>query len=593
MDMLLRSINIVNLADIFRRHHGASPAPYLIAKERKALAREYAVENGIWEDLDNHFRPDQPIPVIKRSVYRNYRRIGDRTVPQARAGERMRELRRAFLALWLEHPKADLDYLQDLLWAYCDDWTWVMAAHEGRAIDLGAATLGATLAEILYVLRHQLEEEVTKRVSHEIERRIFDPFFNYHHADTWKSVRHNWNHVCNGEIIRTALYQIEDPLVLANMVHGAIQNLTYAIDGFTDDGGCVEGPGYWDYGFGHYLAVAEALFFRTGGEINLLADEKIRRICKYPLAVNIEGPLRATFADASQGYMPARLALIINSFYPMENLYHLCERNEDGTLHLRDVHELATYNGEKASGEPDSSDYLLPELGLVKLRGDEGPGQLTLMALAGNNGVNHNHNDIGSFMVYKHKQIFFVDPGGPVYSRATFSTSRYESVFCNSFGHSVPIIGGRPQEAGREYYGTMRVANLNGMNGEHMKCVTIDMTHAYPEGTVKNLVRSFTLDTQANRLWLQDAYLFEEVPDSIEEAFITFHPVEVQSGGTSVRIGDEEHGVILSAPDVVGHFNVTVLLEESKEGRTSEIIRRVTFEPHEVLPAMSIRFLIE
>ena len=366
MDMLLRSINIVNLADIFRRHHGASPAPYLIAKERKALAREYAVENGIWEDLDNHFRPDQPIPVIKRSAYRNYRRIGDRTVPQARAGERMRELRRAFLALWLEHPKADLDYLQDLLWAYCDDWTWVMAAHEGRAIDLGAATLGATLAEILYVLRHQLEEEVTKRVSHEIERRIFDPFFNYHHADTWKSVRHNWNHVCNGEIIRTALYQIEDPFVLANMVHGAIQNLTYAIDGFTDDGGCVEGPGYWDYGFGHYLSVAEALFFRTDGEINLLGDEKIRRICEYPLAVNIEGP-----------------------------------------LHLRDVHELATYNGQRASGEPDSSDHLLPELGLVKLRGDEGPGQLTLMALAGNNGVNHNHNEIGSFMGEAIRRVTF------------------------------------------------------------------------------------------------------------------------------------------------------------------------------------------
>lgn len=590
MDMFLRSINITDLADVFRRHQGLSPAPYLRAKERIDGARRYAKSNGIWENLGREFHPGQPIPVIKRSDYRNFRRHGDRTLPQARSGARLRELRYAFLAAWLEHPKADIDYLQDLLWAYCDDWTWVMAAHEGRAVDLGAAKLGATLAEILHVVGTQLEEEVVQRVTSEIKRRIFDPFFNHEHADTWKSVRHNWNHVCNGEIIRAALYQVNDPWVLANMVHGAIQNLTYAIDGFTDDGGCVEGPGYWDYGFGHFLAVAHALFFRTNGEINLLSDEKIGRICEYPLAANIDGALRATFADASQGYMPARLPLIINSFYPMQSLFHLCERNEDGTLHLNDIHELAMYDGEQALGEPDSADYFLPDLGLVKLRGERGQEQVTLMALAGNNGVNHSHNDIGSFVVYKHKRIFLVDPGGPVYSQSTFSSRRYESVFCNSYGHSVPVIGGQAQEAGKEYYGTMRVENLNGSG---VKTAIIDMTHAYPSGIIKRLVRTLTLEGEGNRLWLEDVYAFDEVPDSIVEAFITFHEAVVLPGAKSVRIGDEESCVVVRVLDVAGRFEVNVLSEESKEGRTGETIHRITFQPQEVLRDMSIRFAIE
>lgn len=245
--------------------------------------------------------------------------------------------------MWLDHPKANIDYLQDLLWAYCDDYTWVMAAHEGRAIDLGSAMLAATLAEIVHVLGDRLEDEVKQRVSVEIERRIFQNFWNYRQFETWKTDRHDWNHVCNGELIRTARYEIEDPVVLAHMVHGAIQNMTYALDGFTEDGGCVEGPGYWDYGFGHYAHVAQALYLKTAGEINLMSDPKIARICQYPLASNIAGPIRSTFADSSHGFIPSRIAMVINQFYSLPALYELCAGHPDGTLQLRDMHELALY----------------------------------------------------------------------------------------------------------------------------------------------------------------------------------------------------------------------------------------------------------
>ncbi|MCY0874672.1 MAG: heparinase II/III family protein [Firmicutes bacterium] len=585
--MLLRHINIPDLAAIFRRHEGLSPVPYLFDEACKARARQYAKTSGIWADLDNRLHPDQPISVIKRSIYRGYQRTGERAIAQARVNERMQELKRACLALWLEHPLADTDYLQDLLWAYCDDWTWVTPAHEGHTIDLGAAKLAATMAETLHVVGESLEEEVTQRVTQEIQRRIFEPFFSCQFANTWKSVRHNWNHVCNGEIIRTALYQIEDPRLLANMVHGAIQNLTYGLDGFTEDGGCVEGPGYWDYGFGHYLYVAQALFFRTGGEINLLADEKIRRICEYPLATHIDGPLRATFADSSHGYLPARLALIVDSFEGMPNLYPLCERLEDGRLRLKDMHELALYDSEKQVGELEDRDWLLPELGMVKLLGAKGPTPLTLLALAGHNGVNHNHNDIGSFMLYKHGQLFFVDPGGPVYSRVTFSKDRYRSVFCNSFGHSVPTINGCLQELGSEYYGTLQVENLG---GQGRKRAVIDMTHAYPSGLVKRLIRSFEIETHTGRLWLEDVYTFDSAPHSIEEALITFHPVCLSADGASVRIGDEACGMTVTAEGMAGRFAVMALVEESKEGRTGQTIHRITFHPEEVQREMTIRF---
>ena len=589
MEMLLRQTTITELARIFARHKDNSQAPYLTDPQCVSQARELAKVNGIWDDLSQNFDAGKDIPVIKRSEYRNFKRLGDRTLPQSKRGYRRRELERAAMALWLDHPKADADYLQDVLWAYCDDYTWVMAAHEGRAIDLGSAALGATFAEILHALGDHLEDEVKDRVSQEIERRIFQNLWNYKHLDDWKTVRMNWNHVCNGEVIRTALYQLEDPRILAHFTHAAIQNLTYALDGFTDDGGCEEGPGYWNYGFGHFLYVAYALYLKTEGELNLMTGDKIRRICEYPLAANIKGHFMSTFADSSHGYVPARIAMIINEFFDMPELYALCRRHLDGTLRLSGMHELANYKGQKSDGIADNRDYLLLDLGQVKLRGSPGEKQMTLMAIAGNNGVPHNHNDIGSFIVHQGDRIFLVDPGAPLYTRKTFSSQRYEIVFCNSIGHSVPLIDGKQQAPGSQYYGALKAENLN---GKGPKKAIIDMTHAYQEGTVKQLIRRFTLDSDANQLTLEDTYKFDETPRSLEEAFITFEEVEISQDGQSVLIGTSEHNMQLSAVGIPGKFSAKKLVEESKEGRTDRVINRITFAPANLEVEMRLSFKI-
>ena len=585
--MLLRDVAMSDLAEIYERNAGRSPAPYLKDAAAIARARELAKKNGVWDDLNAHLDPSRDIPVLKRSAYRNYQRVGDRILPQTAAGNRRRELERAAMALWLSHPNADVDYLQDLLWAYCDDHTWVMAAHEGRAIDLGSAALGAAFAEILHILGDQLEAEVVQRVSQKIEERIFEPFWNYKHLDFWKTARMNWNHVCNGEIIRTALYQIQDPTALAHMTHAAIINLTYALDGFTDDGGCEEGPGYWEYGFGHFLSVAHALYLKTDGELNLMADEtgKIHRICRYPLAAHIHRALRSTFADSSHGYTGARSVMIINAFFDLPELYALCDTHSDNALKVRDMHSLAMYSGFEVTAEADDRDYVLPDLGQAKLRGTPGDDQLTLMCLAGNNGVPHNHNDIGSFIVHRGDALWLTDPGGPVYSQKTFGPNRYDILFCNALGHSVPIINGQLQQPGGEYCGALTVENLN---GEGEKRAVVDMTMAYPKGTVKSLTRTFALN--ANVLTLTDHYVFDHPPQTLEEGFITFESATISQDGRAVQIGPKDRGIALSAVDTPGMFSVKRFEEESKEGRTDEVVTRIIFTPEHLSQDLCLRF---
>ena len=50
------------------------------------------------------------------------------------------------------------------------------------------------------------------------------------------------------------------------------------------------------------------------------------------------------------------------------------------------------------------------------------------MCLAGNNGVPHNHNDIGSFIVHRGDALWLTDPAGPAYSRKTFVP--IATIFC-------------------------------------------------------------------------------------------------------------------------------------------------------------------
>ena len=583
--MLLEDVTIAELAAMLKPHMAKPAWPGLAEPTAKARAKRWAKKLGIWDEIGEGLDPDRPIPVLRRSWYRDYQRTGRRTIDQATRNERIKETVLAAQALWLGHPKGDVDYLQDLLWAWCETTTWVWAAHESRAIDLGSSFLARFFAEILWMLDDRLEDEVKQRMGAEVDRRGIDPITDWRHPDGWATVRMNWNHVCNANTITTALYRIRDPHQLAAFIHPLIQRLDYAIDGFAADGACLEGPGYWNYGFGHYVDAALVLRHRTGGKLDLMQGDRIEQICRYPLAAYIDGPVRTTFADSSQGYIAADTMLAINQFLDLPELYEVADRDADGRLTVRDWRGLLLYNGEKVTGKPDTRDYLLPDLGQVKLRAGEGNKATVLAVLAGRNDVPHNHNDIGSFIVHRDGTSFLTDPGAPRYERKTFSSRRYEILFCRSRGHSVPLINGREQPEGGACRGTLAV---EGLNGDGEKTATVDITRAYNDKTLKSLVRRFVLAPDGSAA-LTDTYAFSRKPRSVEEAFITYEPVRVAKNGRSVAIGRGRRKMTLSSADA-GAFAATPLVEESKEGRTDVIVTRITFAPAVLARQMTLGF---
>ena len=74
----------------------------------------------------------------------------------------------------------------------------------------------------------------------------------------------------------------------------------YIATGFEEDGGSIEGIGYWNYGLMYYVTLAELLRERTGGQIDLLAQPRMKDIARYPLVTALSPGTYVNFGDATE-----------------------------------------------------------------------------------------------------------------------------------------------------------------------------------------------------------------------------------------------------------------------------------------------------
>ena len=562
---------------------------------RDANVRERAIrmarEQGLLEKIDKVLTPEKLIPVLPYSLFREFRRNGNRSHYEKVLYDRDAQQNQAALACYLGEDR--VQYLQDLLWADCELTWWLLPAHEGPSvggdtpIDLYVAMKAAQLATILELLQDRIEPEVRDRVLREIRTRALDAFLDPDATFWWKTCTNNWNSVCHGGVGIAAMMIEKDPQRLATIITQTLRDLPAFIDGFTDDGGCNEGPGYWAYGFSWYVNLACAVYDFTGGKINIMTDEKVQRICRYPLAVAVAHGQSLPFSDTTQGYIPASLAIRINRFHRLPELYGLCSLREDGTLAVESLEDLMLYDGSTYKPIAGHADSSLPDLGVVRIR--SGAGGVTVGAKAGHNAESHNHNDIGSFIIHKGKTFFLTDPGAPVYSARTFSDKRYDSVFCNSLGHSLPVINGHLQPEGARYTGTIAV---EGLDRAGVKTIRIEMAKAYDVASLQTLTRKIELAADGKEVRLSDRFAFSAQPDSLEVAFITTLPVTVAEDGRSVVVQSPTDGSLrLRVEDFAGTFKVTELTQESKESRTGDLLRRITFRPDKLKPDMTLQFV--
>jgi len=414
--------------------------------------------------------------------------------------------------------------------------------------DLGVVHFAENLALTDFVLGPRLPADVRALLRREVDRRVLQPMRSRIEAGRdiywWINVKHNWNAVCLACCAHTAAALLPDAADRAWWLAFAEALVRNFRDGFAEDGVCTEGVGYWSYGFMNYISLAELLRLGTGNAIDLLDEPKMARVARFPEYVELQPGVFPAFADCALDPKPLAWArLWLDNRQGTAD--HATVPAPAGTdpfagMALQSAAEPLLWMFRTHDPRHPRQPALAPALRnwfensalLVCRPGPATTRRLSATLLGGHNGVNHNHNDLGTFTVVLDGRTLVLDPGAEVYSFRTFSAQRYESQLLNSYGHPVPRIAGRLQEAGPEWRARVITKEFSADTDR----MVLDLRTAYDVPALRKLEREFLYDRRgAGSLTITDRVEFAE-PAAFESALITTGKVTID--GARVRLTD-------------------------------------------------------
>jgi hypothetical protein len=429
------------------------------------------------------------------------------------------------------------------------------------------------LAEIIVAMEDKLEPRIVKRVREEIDRRVFTRYLSY--RETWYKSTHNWNGVCNGGVGAMFLLLEEDVDRLAHGLELVLDALDVFVNqGFGPDGASGEGVGYWHYGLTNFTYFAEILRRRTGGEIDLLASERMKAIAQYPVKVMLSPGRFFSYSDSHEhvAFHPGLVQRLAERTGVTELLDVLAEPAElrAGLSYFHRVwRALMWWDGTRPE-RADLSDSLLEASKVARLTNETSTGApVVLAAKAEENSVNHNHNDVGVFVFHVDGETFICDPESGLYDQYKIQ-GRYNVPFAGSYGHSVPRFGEIEQSAGEGFEGEITAFEVEGGT----KRIELDIEDAYEVPGLDRAHRVLRLGPA--ELILEDTFAFSGEVLPVEEAIVTWCNTMVE-GRTALLVG-ERHilELTLEAPEDAT-FDLEVLTEASERNNKTVPLKRLSF----------------
>ncbi|RKR80126.1 heparinase II/III-like protein [Mucilaginibacter gracilis] len=472
---------------------------------------------------------NKPFPAWNDAAYLMYFTKGTRPEGEKMMGNRLGWLAPLVWAECLENKGRFVPTIQMVLNELIHQKSWSLPAHDkkkqnidGRnyTVDLGAAGFAHNVAQAVYLLDDKLTPQLRADVLAEMEKHVFKPVLQSvatgNNNSYWLTVTSNWNSVCLAGVTGAALAIIPDREERGKFVTIAERYAKNSVAGFTNEGYCTEGLGYYDYGFSKYILLRENIWQATNKTINLFADPKIKRIASYVPNLEIINNVYPNIADCHVG-VKAPAALL---WYCSRNLGLGLQKYDSltfagGTATLTDDVMRAFPNSASQSKVNSNTSALafglrsyFKQAGVLIERPLAGSKANIGAALkGGNNNEIHNHNDVGSFSVVVGDEMLMGDPGGPsFYTAKTFGPERYSYKLLSSYGHPVPLVAGVEQQEGAASEAKVLNATFTDKQDEFV----MDISSAYPVPALSKLVRTFTYNRDdAGFLTVKDDFAFK------------------------------------------------------------------------------------
>jgi hypothetical protein len=413
----------------------------------------------------------------------------------------------------IEHRGRFLPAIEKLVRAFGEQKTWMLPAHDGSLrnfhgeahdVDLFSSSLACNLATASYLLDDEMSDELKKLVADNVSRRVLDPFAAMMRGErplnNWLTIQNNWNAVCLCNVTGAALAQLSDRHERALYLAGAEKYSNSYLAGFDDDGYCVEGMGYWNYGFGNYIRLSELAWRVSDGKLDWFDRPKVAAIAAYPNRFELtsgvypafgDAPITAAPSPALAGFVGRRFGIAMGGDDAQHGFY---SSGTGGGLSETMMFSSPNSAGEKivasTRATPVLRDWFENANVLICRPADGVDDHLSVAIKAGHNGVSHGHDDLGSFVAAIGKSVLLADPGSEVYTKRTFSKDRYQSNVLNSFGHNVPIV----DDVLQGHTAEAKALVIHREASDDADTLALDLTSAYSSPYLKSLHRTFVFD---------------------------------------------------------------------------------------------------
>lgn len=505
-------------------------------------------------------------PIVKATDYLEIIRSGDRR--QGAYSAPSNALQSLVMGELVEGKGRFTDQIVNGVWYYSEQTWWGWSAHLSSQkakhglpdvnepiIDLGVGEIANVLSWTWFLFKDEFDKIhplISQRLKQEIMNKAVIPY--YERDDFWwmgfgARTVNNWNPWTNHNMLTAILILEDDQQKKIKNVEKVIRSLDAFVNSYNDDGGCDEGPSYWGRAGASLYQCLDLLARATKGKFNVYDNQLVKNMGSYIYKAYINYPYFINFADAdaTTGGRPA----IIYSYGkdiqdPVMQQFgaFLAEKQNWGKrkpgekideqiMQLMQLDEI----GKETAKSALISDFWLPDIqvGGGRDKADSSDG-FFFAAKGGHNAESHNHNDLGSCVLYFNGNPCLIDLGRETYTAQTFSSRRYEIWTMQSQYHNIPKINGLDQLPGREY----QAKNTNFKSDNKQIIFSTDISDAYPkESGIKKWERSYRLD-RGMRFVVKDTYQFDKAPAGVTTLnFITYCKVSENSPSSLLLQGGD------------------------------------------------------
>lgn len=498
--------------------------------------------------------------VIKASDYIEFERSGARRIMEDPFGENNIALSNLVLAELCEGKGRFMDQIVNGVWYNCEMTSWALSAHiagaqavktslpsyKEQVIDLTSGDLGAFFAWTYYFLKDEMDKVnplVSERLLQNIQERIMDPYME--RSNFWwqafdakpNTMVNNWNPWCNASVLTCFLLLENNPEKLAEAVFRSMTSVDKFINYYHSDGACEEGPSYWGHAAGKMFDYLQLLHSSSNGKVSIFDEPLIKKMGEYISKSYIGDGWVVNFADASakgggsagliyrygkavgSSEMQTFAAYLRQQGYPqpysegrdlyrsMENLY--CQ---DALAEEKSLLSISDYTW-------------YPETEFCYMR--QQSSGFFFAAKGGFNNESHNHNDVGSFILYHNNFPVFIEAGVGTYTRQTFSAERYSIWTMQSNYHNLPLINGFAQSFGSKYRSADVVFDAK------KSIFSLNLAKAYPEEAgIVYWKRSYQLKNEG--LSIEDDFKLKHAKENNQINFLSQQKPDIAKAGTIV-----------------------------------------------------------